>query len=72
MKPPYDNSNLREAERRIEMALSNLHLLHIGPLDHNVAVTVDDLLAATHLIEEFQRAQVSEHFDPVVGGGNDR
>jgi hypothetical protein len=49
----YDDPALIECRAQIDRALGGLNTLHLGPLDYNVATTVDNLLAAVHLLEEF-------------------
>ena len=51
----YDDPALIECRDQIDRALGGLNTLHLGPLDYNVATTVDNLLAAVRLLEEFSR-----------------
>jgi hypothetical protein len=51
---PFDREpDIVECRSRIERALGGLATLHLGPLDYNVAQTVDDLLVAIRLLERF-------------------
>jgi hypothetical protein len=43
-----------EARRYIERALGGIATLEIGPLDYNVATTIDDLLAAQRVLEQLR------------------
>ena len=49
-----------ECRRHIERALGGLSTLHVGPLDYNVAQTIDDLLVAVRLLECFGKEHRSE------------
>lgn len=42
-----------EARRYIERAQGGISTLHLGPLDHNVTTTVDDLRTAAAILEQF-------------------
>jgi hypothetical protein len=44
-----------ECRRRIDRALGGLNTLHVGPLDDNIATTIDDLLAAIDLLERLEK-----------------
>lgn len=57
----FDNEpDMVECRRHIDRALGGLSMLHLGPLDYNVATTVDDLLAAIRLLERFEKEHRSE------------
>lgn len=48
-----------ECLRYIDRALGGVRTLHIGPLDYNVATTVDDLLAAARVLEQFGKDRLN-------------
>ena len=47
-----DSTILAEARLNIERALGSLDTLYLGPLDYNVATTIDYLRVAERLIEQ--------------------
>lgn len=51
----YDDAGLIECLAQIDRAIGGVNTLHLGPLDYNVATTVDNLLAAIRLLEDFGR-----------------
>jgi hypothetical protein len=48
-----DEPAIAEARRYVDRALGGIDTLHLGPLDYNVAQTVDYLLAAARVLEQF-------------------
>lgn len=57
--PSFDEEpDIVECRRYIDRALAGLHTLHLGPLDYNVATTVDDLLAAARMLEQFGKDRI--------------
>lgn len=58
---PFDNEpDVIECRRHVDRALGGISTLHLGPLDYNVASTIDDLLAAIRLLERFKKDHYSE------------
>lgn len=49
------DASLKEALRSVERAIGGINTIHIGPLDHNIRTTVDDLLVAIRLLEQVGR-----------------
>ena len=55
MAAPFSSPTLDEAHACVERAMGGLHTLHVGPLDHNVFRTADDLRMAAKLLELFEQ-----------------
>ena len=52
---PEPDEIIQEALASVEMAVGGIRTLHIGPLDYNIATTVDSLLVAVRLLEQLGR-----------------
>jgi len=60
---------LDEARQRIELALSGINTLHLGPMDYNISTTIDYLRAAERLIEAYGQEQGAPKCDRCAGSG---
>jgi hypothetical protein len=49
---PEPDDVIQEVLASINRAIGGVHALHIGPIDYNIATTVDDLLVAIRLLEQ--------------------
>jgi hypothetical protein len=67
MRPePFDNEKLvMEAAQHLARASGMLNTLHLGPLDYNITLTVDYLLAAARCVQQFGRERASKNSVPV-------
>lgn len=52
-----ENDTLAEARSYAERAIGGFDTLHLGPLDYNVATTVDYLRTAAALLEQYFQDQ---------------
>lgn len=60
---------LDEARAMIDRAIGGINSLHLGPLDYNIATTIDDLRAAERLIEAYGQEQARPKCDRCDGTG---
>lgn len=52
---PESDEVIQEVLSSINRAIGGVNTLHLGPIDYNIATTVDDLLAAIRLLEQLGR-----------------
>lgn len=50
---PEPDEIIQEVLASVNRAIGGINTLHIGQLDYNIATTVDDLLVAIRLLEQF-------------------
>ena len=52
---PEGDEIIQEALASVDRAIGGINTLHLGPLDYNIANTVDHLLVAIRLLEQLWR-----------------
>lgn len=58
---PEPDEVIQEVLASINRAVGGVNTLHLGPIDYNIATTVDDLLVAIRLLEQLGR-DVNDRF----------
>ena len=58
---PEPDKVIQEVLASINRAIGGVNTLHLGPIDYNIATTVDDLLVAIRLLEQLGR-DVNDRF----------
>jgi len=52
---PEPDEVIQEVLLVLNRAIGGVNTLHLGPIEANIATTVDDLLVAVHLLEQLGR-----------------